>query len=382
MRYKFNSNGLAQGCAIPLKCEPITLGTAAVLGGASLLGSVFSGLFGSSERNTSYKQQRELMKYNQELGFENMRYQQRLGLDTFDKTFSREASLNSQLMRTSPAIQKEAAISAGINPASQFGAFSGNLAQSSVPTYTPQSGAPSAPAMPNTDMYGLGSLITKLADLAVQTPLVEANVRKTNAEARNLEDQHDDLLNKLRAETDYLRESARGRAIENDYTPEKFELEFNKIRADIDNTIQDTSNKKGEANLMQRQAEHIIHLIDLVDAQKSLTEIEKQKYSAEIKETYAKIRKLNKEIDNYDRYIDSVINNNNSLSSYTEDQRVELKARILSMAYELNIKAFVKVVSPYLDRTTAIELWNDIHGLRVRRKTKYFNDLESKHVNR
>lgn len=184
MRYKFNSNGLAQGSAIPLKCEPITATAAAIMGGASLLGSVFSGLFGSSQQNTQYKQQKELMKYNQELGFENMRYQQKLGLDTFDKTFQKEASLNSQLMRNSPTIQKEAAISAGINPASQFGSFSGNLAQSSVPTYTPQSGAPSAPAMPNTDLYGMGSLISKLADIAT---VGVAKARKDNADAEHQE---------------------------------------------------------------------------------------------------------------------------------------------------------------------------------------------------
>lgn len=183
MRYKLNSNGLAQGSAIPLKSIPFPL--EAVIGaGGSLLGSVFSGLFGSSERNTQYEQQRELMKYNQELGFENMRYQQKLGLDTFDKTFQKEASLNSQLMRTSPTIQKEAAIGAGINPASQFGVFSGNLAQSSVPTYTPQGGAPSAPAMPNTDLYGMGSLISKLAELGT---VGLAKARKDNADAKGKE---------------------------------------------------------------------------------------------------------------------------------------------------------------------------------------------------
>lgn len=183
MKYKLNNNGLAQGCAIPLKCEPISLTGAAILGGAELLGSIFGGLFGSSSQNKTFRQQKELMKYNQELGFENMRYQQQLGLDTFDKTFSKEASLNASLMRNSPTIQKEAMINAGINPASQFGNFSGNLAQSSVPTYTPQSGAPSAPAMPQNGMFNLGDTVSKIAELLVQTPLIKAKARDINADA-------------------------------------------------------------------------------------------------------------------------------------------------------------------------------------------------------
>lgn len=187
MKYKLNNNGLAQGCAIPLKCEPLSLTGAAILGGAELLGSIFGGLFSSSSQNKTFRQQKELMKYNQELGFENMRYQKKLGLDTFEKTFSQEASLNASLMRNSPTIQKEAMINAGINPASQFGNFSGNLAQSSVPTYTPQSGAPSAPAMPQNGMFNLGDSISKIADLLVQTPLIKAKTRDLNADAEDKE---------------------------------------------------------------------------------------------------------------------------------------------------------------------------------------------------
>lgn len=159
-------------------------GGAIASAGASLLGSLFGGLFSSSNQEKQFQQQKELMKYSHELGLENMDYQQKLGHQTFDYTFGKESSLNQRLMENSPTIQKQAMLDAGINPASQFGTFSGNLAQSSAPTYTPQAGAPQAPSF---EPFGISSVFAGLADILANVKLKKAQARDLNADAKGKE---------------------------------------------------------------------------------------------------------------------------------------------------------------------------------------------------
>lgn len=100
-------------------------------------------------------------------------HQAQLGKDVFDYTFGKEASLNSQLMHDSPSIQKDAMASAGINPASQFGTFSGNLAQSSAPAYSGSVSSPSvSPSRGNP---------SDILNLMLQKPLIDANKSLTEA---------------------------------------------------------------------------------------------------------------------------------------------------------------------------------------------------------
>lgn len=182
MKYKFYNKGMPL-IGRTFKREPISLGAAAVMAGGSLLSSIFSGLFSSDSATTSYHRQRALMDYAQQLGFANMRQQQKLGHQTFDYTFGKEASLNQSLMANSPQIQKSAMIGAGINPASNFGNFSGNLAQSSAPTYTPQGSAPSAPQAQNPDFSGIANFGNSLASIVEQL----SQARKNNADAHRTE---------------------------------------------------------------------------------------------------------------------------------------------------------------------------------------------------
>lgn len=90
------------------KCEPFSLGAAAIIGGGSLLGSAFSGLFGSSAQSkanaTNLQLAREQMQYNKEEAERNRKWQEYMYGLSYDRSTAlaqaaqmRAAGLNPQL---------------------------------------------------------------------------------------------------------------------------------------------------------------------------------------------------------------------------------------------------------------------------------------------
>ena len=187
MKYKLYNKGMPIIGRSFKQIDPITLSGIAV-GAGSLLSSVFGGLFQDSAASTSYERQRKLMDYAQKLGFRNMEKQQALAHQTYDYQFNKEASLNASLMANSPSIQKAAAVGAGVNPASNFGTFSGNVAQASAPTYTPQGSAPTAPMSRGFDFSGLASSLSDIVRLKQSQELIDSN-KQVNASIENKNNQ-------------------------------------------------------------------------------------------------------------------------------------------------------------------------------------------------
>lgn len=105
--------------------------------------------------NRSVNNSKEMIDHQTGKTAELQQHQANLGKDVFDYTFGKESSLNQQLMQNSPSVQKQAMISAGINPASNFGTFSGNLAQSSAPAYSASAGSASAPMAKAQSLFDL-----------------------------------------------------------------------------------------------------------------------------------------------------------------------------------------------------------------------------------
>lgn len=131
------------------------------------------------DENRAVNNQKELIDHQTGRSKELQEHQAELGKNVFDYTFGKEASLNDYLMRTSPATQKSAMISAGVNPASQFGAFSGNLAQSSAPSFAGSAGGASAPI--GGKSFSIGEL------LGAKASLEQANLLKQQARKLKLE---------------------------------------------------------------------------------------------------------------------------------------------------------------------------------------------------
>ena len=105
--------------------------------------------------NRAVGNSKELIDHQTGKTKELQQHQAELGKDVFDYTFGKESSLNQQLMQNSPSVQKQAMISAGINPASNFGTFSGNLAQSSAPAFSASAGSASAPMAKAQSLFDL-----------------------------------------------------------------------------------------------------------------------------------------------------------------------------------------------------------------------------------
>lgn len=87
------------------------------------------------DENRQVSNQKELSDYSTQNSMRLQEHQASLSKDVFDYQFNKQMSANSSLMRNSPSIQKGALLSAGINPATEFGTFSGNVASPSAPVY-------------------------------------------------------------------------------------------------------------------------------------------------------------------------------------------------------------------------------------------------------
>lgn len=142
--------------------------------------SAVTDLIGTPTRMMSERRQvnasKELLNEQTQNAMALQEHQFQLGKEGFKYQFGNEAGLNAYLMRTSPSIQKQASIDAGVNPASNFGAFSGNLAQASMPLPNGSSSAPSV-------NFPQGNAM-ELLNLAQKQPLVRAEADLTSAKAR------------------------------------------------------------------------------------------------------------------------------------------------------------------------------------------------------
>lgn len=151
---------------------------AVTFGGYSAVGDLLGTPKQIWDENRSVNNSKELVEYQTGKTKELQQHQADLGKDVFDYTFGKEASLNQHLMETSPSVQKQAMIDAGINPASNFGTFGGNLAQSSAPAFSASAGSASAPIASKPSISDIANLGLSLANAG----LVNEQKRKLKLE--------------------------------------------------------------------------------------------------------------------------------------------------------------------------------------------------------
>lgn len=299
-------------------------GSAIVSAGTSLLGSLFGGLFSSSNQDKQFQQQKELMKYSHELGLENMDYQQKLGHQTFDYTFGKESSLNQRLMENSPTIQKQAMLDAGINPASQFGSFSGNLAQSSAPTYTPQAGAPQAPSF---EPFNIAGMFGNLANI-----FADARLKRSQA---NLNDENADWLKDLKPNEQRLKDAQAAA----EWAKAKFDnVQSNELpkvyEATIDNLLHQNDKLDAEANKLTSD-------IDVNDANIGKIGAETDLLGAEQSLTKARERNVNMDTARLRATIDNVLSDTRLKDAERKkviaDANKSIEERLFTRHQRLNI---------------------------------------------
>lgn len=151
--------------------------SAATLGVSDLITDLVSSPTQIWSENRSVNNQKELIDHQTGRTKELQEHQAQLGKDVYNYTFGQEKSLNYNLMQNGAGIQKQSLIDAGINPASNFGSFSGNLAQSSAPAYSASASAGNAPF----------SQVGSISELASgMTALEEAKLIKEQARSLRL----------------------------------------------------------------------------------------------------------------------------------------------------------------------------------------------------
>lgn len=186
----FNDVGSASALQRPFKCSDI--GAGIISGAGSLIGGLFSS---SGSRYAARKQLQAVRETNQ------MNYQIAQQNNAFN-----ERMWNMQNEYNSPSAQRARLEAAGINPYLMLDGSSTGVAQSS-PT-ADQSGTQVAPDVGSTIAGGYQSMGNSIASAAgqisqmvYQNDLQNANVAKTQADAKNsdLQNQYDALRNQFAA---------------------------------------------------------------------------------------------------------------------------------------------------------------------------------------
>ena len=90
-----------------------------VSAGASLFNGLFGSIFGNKKAEEHAQQQFEYQKMlnqqQQEFTQENMHLQNDLNNQSWFKQFGAQSQMNSQLMHTTPSVQRQALVQAGLN---------------------------------------------------------------------------------------------------------------------------------------------------------------------------------------------------------------------------------------------------------------------------
>lgn len=237
---------------------------------------------------------------------------------------------------------------------------------------SPSTGSPSAPQMSPVD-------VATLLNASSQRKVADAQARNLDADTRNKNDQHDDLISVLQS-TAFKNYADAGKAnaetlaqtIENSRLPDKLDAEIEnirdqseKLRSDVKVNDKNIDVQDELIKVYQKQVEQIDSNINLNSAQKRLAVA--QAYQAMMTGRY-----MQKQYLWYDRYMNSFISRNGHSNMLDDMNRLFVKGQIFGLAYELNTEGFVKVVGQMgIPEDEAVWLWNSIHGARWRRDNKY-----------
>lgn len=184
----FRDVGSGSPLSRPFKSS--ALGAAAIAGAGSLIGGLFSSHGSRDAARYQLQAARETNQTNRDIAEQNNKFNERMW--------------NLQNEYNSPVSQRARLEAAGLNPYLMMDGGSAGVAESAPAADT--SGTQVAPDVGSTIAGGyqaLGNSISaaasQIAQMTYQNDLQQANVNKTNAEARNadLQNQYDDLRNQF-----------------------------------------------------------------------------------------------------------------------------------------------------------------------------------------
>lgn len=321
--------------------------------------SVFNGLFGSIFGNNKAEQhaqqqfeyQKQLNQQQQEFTQENMHLQNDLNNQSWFKQFGAQSQMNSQLMHTTPSVQRQALVQAGLNPNSGVSPFSGNVATPSGNTASLGSAQGGSASMADTfipNFSGLGDVAKTFIEgykAPAEIQLMQSQARKNNADAQRTEDTQDLFIEQMRAiisktenEANAVVLSSTEQKIRNEYVQRIIEASLNNTWSDTalkDMQALDTETNQGvKKATLDNLAQQLLNL----KAEKKLTE-------AKAKEAFAMAGKLVEEglftktqREKYNEIWDTQIANVKSMKEKTDSERellnVQLKIAIADKDFQ------------------------------------------------
>lgn len=316
-----------------------------VSAGASLFNGLFGSIFGNKKTEQHAQQQFEYQKMlnqqQQEFTQENMHLQNDLNNQSWFKQFGAQSQMNSQLMHTTPSVQRQALVQAGLNPNSGFSPFSGNVASPSGNTASLGSAQGGSASMADTfipDFSGLGD-VAKVGLEGYKAPaeieLMKSQARKNNADAQRTEDTQDLFIEQMRAIIDKTENEANAVVLSS--TEQKIRNEYVEkiIKASLENQWSDTALKDMQAidaetnqGVKKATLDNLAQQLLNLKAEKKLTE-------AQAKMAYAMAGKLVEEglftktqREKYNQIWDTQIANVKAMTQKTESERALLNVQL------------------------------------------------------
>lgn len=326
-----------------------------VSAGASLFNGLFGSIFGNKKAEEHAQQQFEYQKMlnqqQQEFTQENMHLQNDLNNQSWFKQFGAQSQMNSQLMHTTPSVQRQALVQAGLNPNSGFSPFSGNVASPSGGTASLGSAQGGSASIADTfipNFSGLadaGKTFIEGYKAPAEIELMQSQARKNNADAERTEGTQDLFIEQMRAiisktenEANAVVLSSTEQKIRNDYVQRI-------IEASLNNTWSDTAVKNMQAldyetnqGVKKATLDNLAQQLVNLKAQEQLTE-------AQASEAYAMAGKLVEEglftktqREKYNEIWDTQIANVKAMTSKTQAERnllnVQLKIAIADKDFQ------------------------------------------------
>lgn len=259
--------------------EPLTLGTAALIGGASLLGNLFGGLFGSSSSKTmaqnnlqavreTNQANRELVEYQNEENLKRWHMQNAYDSPVAQMARYREANLNPYLMQADGAQSVSQSMPAAERATMQAYQQTENPGQYWAQAFS-----------------DMGQSVGNAVMQKYQMELMKANVIKTLADSEISKTQKEKLAAQMQATIDNLNKDTQRKDAE--IKTMELQREVLKVQKDhenykIFNTIEDTAYKNKLGQLATQELKNAITQNKLLQANINLSNTQQKLVSQQI----------------------------------------------------------------------------------------------------
>lgn len=323
----------------------VPLAAAAVSAASSVASTLLNNSNKLSAEERQYGYQKQLNQQQQEYAQENMKLQNQLNEQSWFKQFGVQTMQNARLMASAPTANRNAMVSAGYSPMSEYGSYSPNVATPSGNTTSALSPSSGGSIDTGYSPFSFDKLLGSLADFIKLPSEIElnqalknqaqSNSGKIDEEAETIKQSRESIISELnsRISKNYSEQalnSARSLAqsITNSRLPKMLDLEL--TNGWSDNAVKEFEAVSKEANLavMAKNIEVMSATIDKIKADISLTSAQKAQAYALAYQARMLGMFTEKQAERYNEQLDAAINLNKSLSGMNAEQKNYFKALI------------------------------------------------------